>query len=403
MKKADKKAVKKIAHYAPRLWAKGGIATYVRRLGDAQAAAGYEVVYFSRNPEDAKVENTLVISDDRELFGQARALSCDILHLHKPVYHLPENRVTTVRTMHGNQGSCPTGTRYLVRSAKPCQRHYSVAGCFAQHLLERCGSLKLDKVKRNFGGIKNEMELGKQLHTFTVSHFLKGWMIRTGFSEERLHVIKSPAPGARFMGESPREGKPRFAFIGRLVPEKGAQWLLKALAEVKADVHVDVAGDGPLRQKLEAFVVRNELQDNVTFHGWVNQENVANLMKNARAIVFPSIWEEPAGLITLEAAASGRPVIASRAGGIPEYALDDFSLLVAPNNVSQLAEAIDRLAQNWELANQMGACALRNAESRYTLDGFLEKQLKLYRMAMNSTVENTVDNTDLELTETHRN
>lgn len=389
--------MKKIAHYAPNLWARGGIATYVRRLGGAQAAAGLEVIYFSRNPEDASVAHTFVVADDRELFDQAMALGCDILHLHKPVHTLPRERVPTVRTMHGNQGSCPTGTRYLFRSAQPCKRRYSVVGCGLNHILERCGSVKPAKLKRNFGGIKNEMYLGARLHTFTVSHFLKEWMIRTGFSEERLHVIKSPAPAVRFLDDAPREGTPRFAFLGRLVPEKGAQWLLRALTLVHARVHVDIAGDGPLRPKLEAFCARNDLRDKVTFHGWVDQEKVAGIMENARAVVFPSIWEEPAGLVTLEAAASGRPVIASRTGGIPEYALDDFSLLVTPNDAPQLARAIDRLAEDWGLASRMGACALRNAETRYTLDRFLEKQLALYRMAIES-----IDK-DLKLSETHRN
>lgn len=389
--------MKRIAHYAPRLWAKGGIATYVRRLARAQAAAGFDVRFFSQNPEDATKENgTTIVANDRVLFDQARALGCDVLHLHKPVSFLPADRVPTVRTMHGNQGSCPTGTRYLVRSTKPCKRKYSVAGCFMSHLTERCGSLKPAKVRRNFGGIQNELRLGEQIHIFTVSHFLKNWMIRTGFDESRLHVIKSPAPDPRAeVGEPPEAGVPRFAFIGRLVPEKGAQWLLEAMRRVQSDAQIDIAGDGPLRPMLESFCKQHGLQDRVTFHGWVDQEQVADLMANARAIVFPSIWEEPAGLITLEAAASGRPVIASRAGGIPEYALDEFSILIAPNDANQLAQAIDRLAGDYALASKMGACALRDAKNKYSLSGFLAKQLSLYELAL--------EHPALELSETHRN
>ncbi len=389
--------MKRIAHYAPNIWAKGGIATYVRRLGQAQSAAGFEVTYFSRNPEDAvERKDTIVISDDRELFRKTKEMHCDVLHLHKPVSYLPADRVTTVRTMHGNQGSCPTGTRFLARSTRPCKRRYSPAGCLISHFTERCGSLKPAKLQRNFGGIKNELKLGEQIQTFTVSHFLKGWMMRTGFAEERLHVIKSPAPdyGDEFLNP-PADGIPRFVFIGRLVPEKGAQWLLESLTRVQCEVAVDIAGDGPMHAELEAFCNKKGLQDRVTFHGWVNEARVSKLMEDARAIVFPSIWEEPAGLITLETAASGRPVIASRAGGIPEYALDEFSLLVAPNDSEQLAGAIDRLAKDHELASRMGVCALRSAKDRYSLSRFLEKQMSLYRMALETP--------ELELIETQRN
>ncbi len=380
--------MKKIAHYAPNLWAKGGIATYVRRLGEAQTAAGMDVVYFSRDPSHAVGrDDTEIVADDATLFARVKALGCDILHLHKPVYVLPEDRVTTVRTMHGNQGSCPTGTRFLSRSSRPCKRHYSVAGCFVTHLTERCGSLKMAKLKRNFGGIKNEFRLGAAVHTFTVSHFLKDWMIRTGFDATMLHVLKSPAPDRPAPEQAmPTTGKPRFAFMGRLVPEKGVPWLLRALRHVKADIQVDIAGDGPLRSELEAYCTRNDLKDVVTFHGWVDQPKVRQLMADARSIVFPSVWEEPAGLITLEAAAAGRPVIASKAGGIPEYALDEFSLLVTPNNEQQLAEAIDRLADDRELAERMGACGLRNAHDRYSMSRFFEKQNTLYELALSEPV-----------------
>lgn len=285
---------------------------------------------------------------------------------------------------HGNQGSCPTGTRFLARSSQPCKRHYSVAGCFMTHLTERCGSLKVAKLKRNFGGIKNEFRLGAAVHTFTVSHFLKDWMIRTGFDASMVHVLKSPAPDRPAPEQAiPNTGKPRFAFLGRLVPQKGVPWLLRALKLVKSDIHVDIAGDGPLHAELEAYCKRNDLQDIVTFHGWVDQQQVRQIMADARGIVFPSVWEEPAGLITLEAAAAGRPVIASKAGGIPEYALDEFSLLVSPNNDQQLADAIDRLAEDHDLAMRMGACGLRNARDRYSMSRFFEKQNTLYELAIN--------------------
>ena len=67
-------------------------------------------------------------------------------------------------------------------------------------------------------------------------------------------------------------------------------------------------------------------------------------MREARAVVFPSVWHEPAGLITLEAAALGRPVIASAVGGIPEYATDAFALRVPPRDVDGLAHAMSQLA-----------------------------------------------------------
>ena len=377
----------KIAHYAPNLWAKGGIASYVQRLGRAQSAAGLDVLYFTcdnQQPDPEEADQTIIVKGDRQLFALAKEYGVDVLHLHKPVKHLPEDRVTTVRTMHGNQGSCPAGTRFLSRSQQPCERPYSVAGCFKTHLTERCGSLRYAKVKRNFGGIVNEHRLGEQMHTFTVSGFLKDWMVRTGYSEERLHVLNSPAPDGdgRRIKPPPPNRIPRFLFMGRLVPQKGAQWLLKAMLHVKSAVRIDIGGDGPLRDELESFSARHGLAKKVIFHGWIDQQKAKGMLEDARAVIVPSVWQEPAGLVTLEAAAAGRAVIASRAGGIPEYALDEYSLLVTPNDTWQLASAIDRLANEYDRAKKMGTCALQSAQTRYAMTHFLEKQLALYQLAL---------------------
>ena len=376
--------MKKIAHYAPQLWAKGGIATYVRRLGAAQEAAGLDVIYLSQNPaHESENERTFIVKNEAHLFEMAEEQDIDILHLHKPVFDLPAKRVTTVRTMHGNQGSCPSGTRFLARSTRPCNKSYSLAGCFVSHFTERCGSVKPAKLKRSFRSIRTEFNLGKQLHTFTVSHFLKDWMLKTGFSSERLHVLNSPAPESPpNVSSPPEEGIPRFLFVGRLVPEKGVAWLLRALRDVKSDIKLDIGGDGALRPELENYCAAHGLTDKVEFHGWVDQDAVGKMMSNARAVIFPSVWQEPAGLVTLEAAAAGRAVIASRAGGIPEYALDEFAFLVQPNNTVQLSNAIDKLAQDYELSARMGACAIRSANSRYALSTFLKKQLSLYEIAL---------------------
>ena len=374
----------KIAHYAPQIWANGGISNYVRRLGTAQMEAGFEVTYLTRKESDAPENpDAVVVKNDRQLFDRARELGIDILHLHKPVRFLPEERVTTVRTMHGNQGSCPSGSRYLVRSERPCERLYSVSGCLATHLTQRCGSLRPKKLKRNFTGIVNEHKLGEKIHTYTVSRFLREWMLKTGYREQRLHVLNSPAPDVSpIKAPSPDESTPHFLFLGRLVPHKGAQWLLRALRHVKKPVKIDIGGTGPMQKSLQAYCQRHGLHHKVNFHGWLNQNQVRHLMASARAVIVPSIWQEPAGLVTLEAAAAGRAVIASRSGGIPEYALEDYSLLVTPNDAGQLADAIEKLAGDFELAKKMGESGMKAAQSQFAMSGFLQRQLELYTQAL---------------------
>lgn len=192
-------------------------------------------------------DSYIEVQDDVDLYSRARDLRLDILHLHKSVSVLPYNRVPTVRTMHGNQGSCPAGSRYLARSGQPCNRAYTVAGCLWGHLVDRCGSRRPRNVRANFERIRNEMRLAAELDTFTVSQFLKDQMVRSGCPADKIHVLLSPAPDVEeAFVPPPHEETPRFLFLGRIVPQKGLEWLLRAMAEVKTSIHLDVAGDGNL-------------------------------------------------------------------------------------------------------------------------------------------------------------
>ena len=143
---------------------------------------------------------------------------------------------------------------------------------------------------------------------------------------------------------------------------------------MRSDVRLDVAGEGLARKEMQCLAEKLGLSDKVTFHGWVPPETAKKLVEAARAVVFPSLWHEPAGLVTLEAAAYGRPVIASRVGGIPEYAHEDYSMLVEPNDVSGLASAIEQLATDRALAETMGQRG-REAVEREFFDGFFLRSI----------------------------
>ena len=91
-------------------------------------------------------------------------------------------------------------------------------------------------------------------------------------------------------------------------------------------------------------------------------------------------------LVTLETAAQGRPVIASRVGGIPEYATDAFAQLVPPNDVEALANRITTLAEDRERAERMGRPGRRVANLRFAMSDFIDELDKLYRQIIEKKV-----------------
>ena len=375
----------RIGHYAPALWAPGGIAAFVRRLGEGQTVRGHEVTYFTSERLAHEPHPTRTVASLSELFRAAREAPLDVLHLHKEVSSLGYGdlgNTRVVRTMHGNQASCPTGSRFLERRSQPCDRVAGLLPCTWGHVVDRCGSVRPSAVVGHLRRFRVEREVLPHLLTHTVSNFIRQRMIEAGFEPSRLVAIPSPAPVRRERPEPPPDSDPpRFACIGRVVPAKGIRWLLEAMLVSEEPYHVDVAGEGYELDSLRHFAQTAGLADRVIFHGWLGPTGVDELIRRSRAVVFPSLWHEPAGLVTLEAAASGRGVVASRVGGIPEYALPEFSLLAEPNDATGLARHLDALARDHARATRMGMEGWTLSQSRFSMGGFLDNIEGLYRMA----------------------
>lgn len=106
-------------------------------------------------------------------------------------------------------------------------------------------------------------------------------------------------------------------FVGRLIPEKGAEQLLQTCVALKRpEISVLIIGDGPCREGLQALAVEHGLQ--VHFSGGVDAPAVAQLLQQIRVLVIPSRWQEPFGVVMLEGLAAGCQVLASSIGGLPE-------------------------------------------------------------------------------------
>ena len=108
---------------------------------------------------------------------------------------------------------------------------------------------------------------------------------------------------------------PRVLYAGRLVREKGVDVAIDAFAAITTrfpKAHLVIAGDGVTRQDLEQQVVDLCLQDRVEFVGWVDPEKMPALINSSTIVVMPSRWEEPFGLVALQAAQMARPIVATR-------------------------------------------------------------------------------------------
>lgn len=141
-------------------------------------------------------------------------------------------------------------------------------------------------------------------------------------------------------------GAPVFAFVGRLIPEKGCHVLLEALAAPALDAlgaRAIIIGDGPEREALRDHTGRLGISHRVTFLGHLSGSALWMEVTQSTAVVVPSVWDEPFGMVALEAMDLGVPVVASRAGGLSESA-GQGGLLFERGNANALARVLQDLA-----------------------------------------------------------
>jgi glycosyltransferase involved in cell wall biosynthesis len=165
--------------------------------------------------------------------------------------------------------------------------------------------------------------------------------------------------------------------VAYLIPAKGVDVVVRALADLPAHVRLWVVGDGPELGRLQAQAGDLGVQDRVRFLGL--QSMVQPFLQAADAFVCPSRWAEAAGLVNLEAQATGLPVLASDIGGIPEYVADGQSGFLFPvGDHDQLADHVRRLAGDTELCREMGRMARARACRDFSVEARLGDFLALY-------------------------
>ena len=177
-------------------------------------------------------------------------------------------------------------------------------------------------------------------------------------------------------------GDPIIAYAGRLSSEKGVDVLINAFASTQRkvpDAALWIAGEGPEADELKQLARRLGVYDRTVFMGSLNREELERRFDDAWVQVVPSVWDEPFGIVAIEAMMRGTAVVASDGGGLRECVRHNKTgLLVPPMDERGLAAAILRLASDRELCEEMGAAGRAVAMNEYTTDIYCDRMLALY-------------------------
>jgi len=242
--------------------------------------------------------------------------------------------------------------------------------------------------------------LGQHLHGDVSSDTLRGRILReagwvaacAGWLRESLlacipelgarssvvyHSVPPPASDAGAPAAAAR-----LLCLGRLVPSKGFDVALHAFRAIAARhpaARLVVAGDGTERRSLEELAVHLNVAERVEFVGRVRPNETGALIAASTLILMPS-REETFGLVALETAQQGRPIVASRVEGLAEIVADgDTGVLVPPGDATALGAAACALLDDRERCARMGRRARQRVAERFSWERHLDSYEALYR------------------------
>jgi glycosyltransferase involved in cell wall biosynthesis len=356
----------------------GGVESHVRGLVREFAREGHDVTvvtsrYDRRLPREERLEGyrvvrtrTLGVAFNTPIdVGTARAvrdLDADVFHLHYP----------------------PPLTSYFATRAL---RRRSTPLCLTYHcdlfLAGLPGRLLAELYQRIF--LPSTLERVDRIVVHARSYGVTSAMLRG----RALAVIPSVVDLDRFRpgldatalrGDLRLDGKRVLAFTGRLVPHKGVDVILRAMALLPPDVVLVVIGAGPRLPSLVGQARRLGIESRVRFCPSVSDEDLPRYLSLAEMFVFPSQNRlEGFGLAVAEAMAAGLPVITADMPGVREVIEPGKEgLLAEPLIASDLAAKVRSLLDDPELTRRMGAAARRRAEERYGLPTVAGQLLSLY-------------------------
>jgi glycosyltransferase involved in cell wall biosynthesis len=334
----------RIVHLAERLSDRGGAYTHLLAVLAALARDHEQLLAVGADDGSARAPcrvgvepglgaRTAAAVDLDGLVGRFRPDLVHVWNVVNPwVLHWAAARPRTLLTVQDHRAFCPTRGKWTSSGAvcRDVLDRELCRGCFDDAAyFEHIYALTDDRLRAV-----------RRLPVVVLSRYMKHELVAAGADPERVFVIPpfvhglervrardASGPGTA----SPGAEAPCVLFAGRLVEAKGVLDAVRAWKDSGLDLPLVVAGTGPLREQVAA--------SGAEVLGWVPRVELAALFERARALLLPSRWQEPFGLVGLEALAFGVPVVAWQGGGIAEWHPGGGSL-VAWGDAEGLARAL---------------------------------------------------------------
>lgn len=387
---------------------RGGSEKYYFELAQLLKSKGHTVGFFSMKHEEnittgdaeyfveeidlntgskLKALDVIYSQENKRLMAKAlEEFKPDIVHINNfqrqlsasIIDAIKEKNIPIVMTAHDLNPICPASI--MLYNGEVCDD--CITKGYAQCIKKKC--VKGSTLKSTLGVMeKKYYDIHKVFRKIdciiSPSEFNKNQLVNGKLKYNEIVTLHN------FVNESERNdyvlGEYAF-YLGRLSKEKGILNLIEAIGDIP-NAKLLIAGDGPERERIEAYISEHKLDGRITLLGYQNQDSIHKYITNSRFVVIPSICNENCPYSVLEAMEIGKPIVASRIGGIPELIADgENGYLYKADDINELKEKLTLLLDDDEKVNSFAQKSRELYESYYSPDSYYNELIKIYNKVM---------------------
>ena len=199
------------------------------------------------------------------------------------------------------------------------------------------------------------------------------------FAKNKVKVIENGIKLPEKTAFVENDGELRLLCTGRADRQKGFQKAIMAVKEIDdLDLHLDIVGTGPYLNDLKILANKLDVDEKVTFHGRVDDDELARIYAAADIYLIPTMRYEGLPLALLEAMSHGIPTISSEIGGNADVITHDFDgLFIKPGDMSELVSSIRKLGDDSKLRNSISIAARETTEKRFDKERMVKETLEI--------------------------
>ena len=363
----------------------GGTEKYIFSVADLLKAKGFvcDMIYKTKANAFDKFKSVFENCVDVENSNELASLHYQIKTMHRTedfsFLKFALEKFSPTLFVHDHTYVCPKGYKYFPYKRKNCSLKYGKV---------RCGLCSMavpprhftngiaNALKRNFSTMPKLFDIMAKFPSYVVlSDFMRDELVKNGIDKNKISLI-SPFVDIYETQKQVSDSNFKILFAGQHVASKGLHLLFESLSKMKNDFVLDVLGEGARTPFYKGLATQMNLESKIKFHGFV--ENPQTFYQEADVVVFPSMWQEPFGLVGIEAMANSKPVVAFDVGGVRQWLENGKNgILVPERDTNAFANALDTLATDVQKRNQLGNYAKEFVEKHFTKEKFLESFLKI--------------------------